>query len=106
MTCLEIYLENVTYTCCCIYSLAQTFFKRVFFGSCVSRIINFACKFLAVRLSVVCLVKHTVHLVKCHSLLQICICASIDAKMVTQGLLFHQNVISFMGAYNRTNLHL
>lgn len=98
MTCLEIYLENITYTCCCIYSLAQTFFKRVFFGSCVSRIINFACKFLAVSLSVVYHVKHTVHLVKCHSLLQICICASIDAKMVTQGLLFHQNVIRFFGS--------
>ena len=43
VTCLVIYLENITYTCCCIYSLAQTFFKRVFLGSCVSRISNFAC---------------------------------------------------------------
>lgn len=110
VTCLVIYLENITYTCCCIYSLAQTFLNVCFLVLVFRELLILPARcvrFLAVSLSVVCLVKHTVHLVKCHSLLrQIWVCASINAKMVAQGLLLHQNAIRCLGAYNRTNLHL
>ena len=63
VTHLKICLENITYTCCCVYSLAQTLLKHVLvlvFQEIV--ILPAHClRFLAVSLSVVCLVKHTVH---------------------------------------------